>query len=275
LQRPLFDLNYIERELKKIGSALPRRIELYLLGGGALAFHGLKESTKDIDLVSTSIKDAESLVETLKGLGYQTVKSLPDEYRKMGASAVLRNPDGFQLDIFHQRVCNALVLSPGMVNRSKRILEHEMLTVHLIAKEDILLFKGITERELDLDDMRAIAESGVDWGIVSQECLIQSTSSESIWEAFLYDRLVDLEEKYGISAPVSRKLRKIAEEKMTQRILIRKIGEGKNTVKEIAEEIKFSESWVRIELNKLARKGLLTIDKSKRPYRYQLATEDP
>ncbi len=150
-----------------------------------------------------------------------------------------------------------------------------MLTVYLVAKEDVFLFKGLSEGELDLEDMRIIAESGVDWGTVIRECIAQSESSESVWEAFLYDRLVELEEKYGINAPVSNKLRKIAEEKMAQRMLIRKIGEGKDTVREIAEESEFSESWVRIELDKLAKKRLLTVDKSKRPYHYQLQQKTP
>lgn len=270
MERQLFDLNYIIEELKKIGVALPRRVDLYLIGGGALAFHRLKEATKDLDLIATSLQDVESLVETLEGLGYQTVIGLPKEYKKMSASAVLRNTDGFQLDIFHQRVCNALVLSQGMIDRSNTILEHEKLNIHIIAKEDILLFKGMTERAFDLEDMRTIAESGVDWDTVSQECLAQSASSESVWETLLYDSLVDLEDRYGIRAPISKKLRKIAEEKMTERLLIRKVEEGKHTVREIAEEFEYSESWVRIELKKLAEKGLLRIDNSKRPYRYQL-----
>lgn len=45
----LFDLNYIEKELRAVDAKLSRRITMYVIGGGAMAFQGIKAGTKDID----------------------------------------------------------------------------------------------------------------------------------------------------------------------------------------------------------------------------------
>ncbi|MDP6155916.1 MAG: hypothetical protein QF682_07245 [Candidatus Thermoplasmatota archaeon] len=43
-----------------------------------------------------------------------------------------------------------------------------------MSPEDLFLFKSITERELDLDDMRILVESGVNWDVIFHECQKQS-----------------------------------------------------------------------------------------------------
>jgi hypothetical protein len=48
----------------------------------------------------------------------------------------------------------------------------------------------------DLDDIRVLAESGLNWKTIIDECQNQSTSSGCIWENALYQKLLDLKEKY-------------------------------------------------------------------------------
>ncbi len=95
------------------------------------------------------------------------------------------------------------------------------LKLQLASKEDIFLFKGITEREADLDDMRILAESGLDWNIIHQECQNQSTSSGRLWDDALYQKLLDLKEKYHIESPIEKPLRKRARRETNQNHLNR------------------------------------------------------
>jgi len=52
--RPQFDAAYIEAELQELGAALNTEVTAFLIGGGSMAFRGLKDTTKDIDLVVTT-----------------------------------------------------------------------------------------------------------------------------------------------------------------------------------------------------------------------------
>jgi hypothetical protein len=49
-----FNRRYIEMELEKLNAALTRRTRVFVAGGAAMAFYGLKEATKDIDVVVES-----------------------------------------------------------------------------------------------------------------------------------------------------------------------------------------------------------------------------
>jgi hypothetical protein len=266
-------LGYIEREFSKVGTVAKGKIEIFLIGGAGLAFYKLKEATKDVDVILRTRKGVKELMKTLKKLKYESVRRLSTSYKKMGAFEILENSDGLRWDIFHLQVCNALVLSPRIISRATSIYEEGNLNVFLASKEDIFLFKGVTERSVDLDDMRVIAESGLDWDVVFEECLYQSKTSGRLWENALYGNLVDLREVHGIKSPIEKRLRRRAEAKLVEMNIVDAIRQGKNVVKEIANEIKEPEWFVRRRLNMLVENGVLRADKSKRPFRYFLGQE--
>ncbi len=91
-----------------------------------------------------------------------------------------------------------------------------------------------------------------------------------IWEAALYERMVDLWEKYGIRSPFEKRLREIAEKKMTDRRLIMLIKRGSSTTKEMSTEMGFSETLVRREFMRLVREGKLKVETARRPHRFRL-----
>jgi len=273
LHRESFDLAYIEREFGKVGTVAKGRIEIFLIGGAGLAFYRLKEATKDVDVILKTRRDVEELMETLKKLEYRSVRRLSTSYKKMGAFEIVENSDGLRWDIFHLLVCDALVLSSRIISRAASIYEGGNLTVFLASKEDVFLFKGVTERSADLDDMRVIAESGLDWDIVFEECVYQSKTSGRLWENALYGNLVDLREVYGIKSPIEERLRRRAEAKLVEMNIVDAIREGKNVVKELANEINEPEWFVRRTVNELVENGVLMADKSKHPFRYFLAQE--
>ena len=188
----------------------------------------------------------------------------------MQTNAMIENPDGFRWDSFLRRVCNALTLSCEMQTRATSLYQGNHLKVSIASKEDLFLFKGITEREADLDDMRILAQSGLNWEIISQECKSQSKVSAVCWEDALYQNLLDLKARHSIESPIEKPLRKTAEQKIIETTLIKQIQKGNHTVRSIAQEIKEPQSFIRAEFNRLADKGLITIDKSSKPHKFLL-----
>lgn len=266
-------MDYVEREFGKVGTEAKSKIEIFLIGGAGLAFYKLKEATKDIDVILKTKREVKELMKTLERLKYKGVRRLSTLYKKMRASEIVENDDGLRWDIFHLQVCNALILSPRMISRATSIYKEGNLNAFLASKEDIFLFKGITERSMDLDDMRVIAESGLDWDVVFEECLYQSKTSGRLWENALYANLVDLREVHGIKSPIENRLRQRAEAKLVEMNIVDAIRQGKNVVKEISNEINEPEWFVRRTLDELVENRILKADKSRRPFRYLLEQE--
>ena len=276
-KKPSFDKNYLKEEFDRLSAKTEQPLTLFLIGGGAMAFYGLKDATKDIDIILTNKDDLNNLKTTLEAIGYQEPEPalITRAYNKMQTNAILENQDGFRWDLFITKVCNALTLSATMKQRANQLYEGNRLTVLIASKEDIFLFKGITEREADLEDMRILAESGLNWGIVNQECQNQSTASGVPWEDALYQNLLDLKTKYGIESPIEKTLRKAAERKIIKTTLLREIEKGNNTIKGIAQKIKEPQGFVRTELKKLANNGLIIVDKTHKPHKFHISKNLP
>lgn len=269
MKRPSFDKEYIIRELDRLSSKVSIPVKLLMIGGMGLIHFGLKDATKDIDVVLQSPRELHALIAGLESLGYRSPSSVKilRPYREMEATKILENRDGFRWDIFHQKVCAALTFSRGMTSRATDFYNKRCLKVLLASKEDIFLFKGITEREADLDDMRLLAESGLDWKVIERECRNQSVLSGRLWENALYQNLVELREKHRISSPIEKTLKKIVEERLTEGALIRAVKEGNATVKMISQTTKLPEYFIRKSAHKMEKKGLVRIDRSKRPHK--------
>jgi len=146
MARVKFDEKYVFSELEKVGNALTSPVTLYLLGGAAMIKYGLKAATKDIDVLLSVTKETEELIDALSNSGYHAIQTdrLDEEYQVMFTTQILENEDGFRWDIFQEYVCKKLRLSAGMIQRSKTLFEIGLLTVKLISREDIFLFKTVT-----------------------------------------------------------------------------------------------------------------------------------
>jgi hypothetical protein len=191
-------------------------------------------------------------------------------YREMQTSIILENLEGFRWDIFLKKVYGKLSLSSQMQNRATAIYQSGNLKILMASKEDLFLFKGITSREADLDDAGKLAQSGLNWDIIREECRCQSKVTGYCWEDALYQSLIGLKEKYGISSPIENELRKVAEHKIIEMTLINEIEKGNNTVASIVQAINEPDGFVRTALNGLVNNGLITIEASKKPYKYFL-----
>ena len=271
-QRRYFNKIYLQQEFDKLDAKI-QPATLYLIGGGAMAFYGLKDATKDIDIILTNAEQLDSLLTALSALGYKKPDQalITKSYCKMQTNAIMENTDGFRWDLFINKVCNALMLSEAIKLRAKPLYKGSHLTVLITSKEDIFLFKGITEREADLDDMRILAESRLDWKLISRECQMQSAAAGMPWEMALSQNLQDLNQRYHIDSPIAKEIRRVAEEKLeklSRETLLKEIASGNNTVKGIAEKIRQPQSFVRAELKRLEKEKLIQVDKDHKPHKY-------
>lgn len=271
-QRRSFDSGYLKQEFDKLDAIAKESMTLYLIGGGAMAFYGLKTATKDIDIILCTEEELLNLKNALGAIGYKDPNpyTITRPYNEMQTSILLENPDGFRWDVFLNKVCGKLTLSNEMKNRATALYEGKKIKIIITSREDLFLFKGITTRDADLDDTRILARSGLNWTTIAQECKEQSKRSGLCWEDALHQTLVELKAKYSIQAPIEKALRKTADQKVAMTTLLGQIGKGNNTVQRIAKAINEPESFVRIELSKLLKKGAINIDKSKRPYEFKI-----
>ncbi|HNW38686.1 MAG TPA: hypothetical protein PKJ75_07520, partial [Methanosarcina vacuolata] len=53
-----------------LGQVLDRKVQVLLIGGAVLLELGLKDSTKDIDVVCRNKNDKETLLQSAKSLGF-------------------------------------------------------------------------------------------------------------------------------------------------------------------------------------------------------------
>lgn len=212
-----FDPEYIRTEFAGLDNSLSKKLRVFVLGGAVMAMEGLKDGTRDIDVLTEDKKNQQILVEGLEKCHYHLLQSqdLSKAYQELSATS-LENLDRFRWEIFIKYVAKKLALSRTMANRAVKMYRGKMLSVFRLAKEDLFLLKGMTERERDLEDMFLLAQSGIDYDIVFDECKRQSESDErgNVWEASLNEKLKELENSYGIHVPFRKALEKIAEEKM-------------------------------------------------------------
>lgn len=230
MARVKFDEKYVFAELEKVGDTLTSPVTLYLIGGAAMIKYGLKAATKDIDVLLSTHEETEGLIHALLKSGYHTIQTnkLGAEYQEMQATQILENDGGFRWDIFHEYVCKKLRLSAGMTNRSKALFKSGLLTVRLVSKEDIFLFKTVTERDDDEADLLLIARSKVDWELVLKECMTQSREDLRC-EVDLSDKLDKLGASYGLETPIYDRIYQAAQ-----------IGMDKWFEEQIFEELKTS-----------------------------------
>jgi hypothetical protein len=269
----MFGLTDLENSLASIGNLLERKLRIFLIGGCAMTFSGTKLSTKDIDVVLLSGRDIDTFRTALEMAGFMRNQSSTRVYRELGSQMIYRNDEGMQFDLFNRTVCRKLEVSSRMVSRSKNLRTYGKLEVHLISPEDIFLFKGMTERERDLDDMARLAEGGLNWDVIRTECSLQP--KRQIWELFLFVKLQELEESHGIRAPIKQELLRSGGEELVGQMFKAIIGARRMSFSEISDAVlsayHYSPSWTRKQLNILVERGILDVARSKRKKIYRLS----
>lgn len=201
--RPQFDAAYIEGELQRLGATIHAEVTAFLIGGGAMAFRGLKDTTKDIDLVVTTESEFNRLLAALDEQGYEEVSELDELYQQLGARLCVENDDGCRIDVFNRQVANKLFFSDGMRQRSERYLTSDELAVRLTALEDIFLFKTVAKRPDDIDDMNTLVQTNLDFDAIEREIETQIELLEGKrFTTHIRESLDEMYEQYEVQTPL-------------------------------------------------------------------------
>ncbi|MFH1199455.1 MAG: DUF6036 family nucleotidyltransferase [Candidatus Micrarchaeota archaeon] len=203
--RKAFERNDLTLALERIGSILALPVDVFLLGGGAMVFRDQKTATKDLDLVFRNAAGCKAFVSAVEKNGFTRAKNLEPAYLKMDAMGVWHDKNGFRLDLFVRTVCGCLEVTPSVVKRAELFGEFGKLKVGLVSNEDVVLFKAVTERPNDVDDIAAIVRTArIDWKVILEECKLQSAKRS--WHGLVCNKFNELSEKHGIDAPILREV---------------------------------------------------------------------
>lgn len=199
----MFNKEELDSLLVKIGAKVNKQIKIYLIGGCALSFKGLKLATKDIDLIITSKEDFGVFDTAMRENGFEPDSDRENDFYAT-ALAVYRKEDS-RIDVFLKQVGKMLFLSESMLKRAKEYKAYGNLIVYLVSNEDIFLFKTMTSREGDIYDCDRLMKEGIDYNIVYDEIGEQSRKGKK-WFFWVYESLCRLENHNEIKTPIKNKV---------------------------------------------------------------------
>ena len=257
--RARFDSAYIRSELERIGQQLDNPLTVFLIGGGSMAFRGLKETTKDIDLIVSSGDDLSQLQAVLLELGYDIVREPDEEYEVLGAQRILENDDGCRIDIFNQQVIGKLILSPGIRERSERYLDPGNLVVELVSPEDIFLFKAVAGRVDDIEDMFSLMQAGLEFDVVEAELETQvELLQQELFVTYVNEALTDLTEQHNVTTPLHDPVAETTERVYEELEVLHALDEPKS-VADLQQELDWSVADVQEIVRRLEEKDTVAV----------------
>lgn len=160
----------LESLLDYIGKKLKHETEGLLIGGNAMIFYGLREQTKDMDIVLFDKKDIAAITQIVKTHPLfkksKIVKKLPYEVKpellKKGEPTIIQDTDIPRFDLFYRYVFSIDV--SDIFNECKRSVRFDLLKLKLVQPEHLIFLKGVTGRPIDQDDIgRIINALEIEW----------------------------------------------------------------------------------------------------------------
>ncbi|MGH9491897.1 MAG: DUF6036 family nucleotidyltransferase [Terriglobales bacterium] len=140
------------RRLKPIFESLQRNEVRYLvLGGIAVALHGVPRATFDVNLlIEASIENARRLLAALGDAGFGTAALVKPE--EVVATEITRFKDRIPIDVITR--APGLLFSEAWEHR--QVMHFEGQDFYVVSREDLIRSKGAAGRPRDLEDLRAL-----------------------------------------------------------------------------------------------------------------------
>jgi hypothetical protein len=178
--------DYIKNELVQIDKCLKKTIDIYLIGGCAMSYYGIKDATKDIDVLFKNKYDCADFFNVVTELGYETAEQYFPPLLQMEATFFVYKGDEIWIDLFVKNVMNKFELSPSIQKRAvKTDLSTKKLKVYCLDPHDIFLFKSITPRPRDENDLiLLLTKANINFNLIHEEIRIQSKKFKGLKEAF-------------------------------------------------------------------------------------------
>jgi len=193
---------------EQLGKVLEQKVEALLIGGAVMLELGLKDATKDIDIVCRSEEDKEALLGSAKAVGFQIVGP-ENRHERLGVNR-LAVKGGRNLDIFAERISYNFCLSDAMWQRASRTRSFGNLTVRDASMEDIFIMKLIANRPGDAPDCMAMVSVGLDFDVIYEEIESQyrkdsEQSNQKIWITYIEEGIARLEDS-DVAIPIGDKI---------------------------------------------------------------------
>lgn len=146
------------RELfESVGVTLPRETTVVAIGGAPMVLRKQKPATIDVDLIALG-GEWKSIAKALEDIGFKM--------QEIGTR--FEHPDGRSVDIGVNNFMGT-PFSKRMLARVEK-LTFGKLRLLMASNEDVILFKCMTERRKDLDDVSKIVDTTrVKWDIILEE----------------------------------------------------------------------------------------------------------
>lgn len=204
----------VEEILKGLGDRLAEPVQVLIIGGAAMLEYGLKDLTKDIDLVCRDADGKARLLEAARSLGFELFG--PEKrHARLGLDRIAIK-GGHTLDIFAGRISYDFGLSEAMWQRGKRTTPLGKAEMKYAAVEDIFTLKLIANRPRDIEDCRSLTTAKMDYEAMYSEIEAQyakvGTIEEKIWITYLEEGIGKLEEDYLMQVPIADRVSELADE---------------------------------------------------------------
>ncbi|MCX6675134.1 MAG: nucleotidyltransferase [Methanothrix sp.] len=198
---------------QQLGQILEQKVEALLIGGAVMLELGLKDATKDIDIVCRSHVDKEALLASAKTLDFQIIG--PEKrHERLGVNR-LAVKGGRNLDIFAERISYDFSLSEAMWQRATKIRSFGNLVIRDASIEDIFIMKMIANRPGDAPDCSKLVLAELDFDIIYREIEEQYRKSgeaeQKIWVTYVEEGIAQLEDS-GLTIPIGEKISLLAYE---------------------------------------------------------------
>ena len=204
----------INELLERFGNVLDQRVEALLIGRAAMLELGLKDSTKDIDIVCRTEEDKERLLGSARALGFQ-ILGPEKRHERLGVKRLAVKGE-HNLDIFAGRISYDFGLSEAMWQRAAQPRSFGSLVVRNASPEDIFVMKLIANRPGDSPDCSALVVAGLDFDAVYREIEAQYLKAgeveQKIWITYIEEGIGRLEEEFGIDVPIGDRISALADE---------------------------------------------------------------
>ncbi|OPY51137.1 MAG: hypothetical protein A4E49_02422 [Methanosaeta sp. PtaU1.Bin112] len=197
----------INELFEQLGQLLKEKVEILLIGGAVMLEMGLKDATKDIDVVCRSGVDKDKLLAVAKALGFEIVG--PEKRHKRLGAKPLAVKGGRILDLFAQRISYDFDLSEAMWQRAKRIRSFGCLVIRDASLEDIYIMKLIANRPGDASDCSSLVIAGLDYNAIYRKREAQyrkgGETKEKVWINYIEEGIARLLDS-NLTIPIGDKI---------------------------------------------------------------------
>ena len=273
----------------EIGACLQREVAAYLLGGENMRLKGLKDSTKDCDILVENREDFDEVSRVLRKMGYIPSGVEPaDADTQTQPSEIFAHSKKPRIDLFTGTVLGGIELSDSMKSMAD-IASHGLLKLGLLKNEHVFVLKAAAGREGDIQDMKSLAlgfmhrqdaprgmldlgrfQNSFDWNLVWSEILEQERINPiDNLTVPIFEQIAYLAEQAGIAVPILGRLRLHAVGSLIKKLL----RQGKIPVRRVINLLKggdITETLIRNKIASMTKAGDLLKSASGRAAYIQL-----